>query len=84
MPQRWVHSQAQLGDSLTKEFVEASRLMAAFLRDGRWRIVHDPNFESARRRAKEGLSILADKADADTAGKKTFPCENKEHDQDEH
>ena len=61
--QRWVHSQAQLGDSLTKESLEASRLMMTFLKEGKWRIVHDPNFESARKRAKAGLKIL--EADGD-------------------
>ena len=61
--QRWVHSQAQLGDSLTKESLEASRLMMTFLREGKWRIVPDPNFESARKRAKAGLKIL--EADGD-------------------
>ena len=56
---RWVHSQAQLADGLTKVNFEAARLLAQMAVQGRWRLVHDPAFVSARRRAAKGLEILA-------------------------
>jgi hypothetical protein len=50
---RWVHSLAQLADSMTKP--SAREAMDLFLRRHRWCIVWDPNMESAKRRKARGL-----------------------------
>ena len=55
---RWVHSQAQLADALTKIAVGPLRLLNHFLSQCTWKLVHDPNFESARKRAVAGKGIL--------------------------
>ena len=54
---RWVHSASMLANSLSKPS-EAGELDAFFERGGRWRIVHDAEFVSARRRAQQGLGRL--------------------------
>ena len=51
---RWVHSNAQLADGLTKP--GAKHVIKEFLRTQRWRITYDDRMRSAKVRAKEGLS----------------------------
>eukprot|EP00959_Pyramimonas_sp_CCMP1952_P167098 3492277-Pyramimonas_sp.AAC.1 len=47
---RWVHSHAQVADGCTKIKYEAQKLLDVFLCRGFWTLVHDPEFESARKR----------------------------------
>ena len=55
---RWCHSAAQLGDVVTKESDAARAPWELFVRRGfRWKLIHDPKFESSRNRAKRGLDI---------------------------
>ena len=57
---RWVHSEAQLANSLTK--VGGKNEIEMFYRMGqKWRIVEDPDMKSARRRKEEGIEPLAQK-----------------------
>ena len=58
MALRWVHSEAQLADCMTKNSPKALALMEYFLRRQTWRLVHDDQFQSARNRRKKGLQIL--------------------------
>ncbi|CAE7701788.1 RE1 [Symbiodinium sp. CCMP2592] len=54
---RWVHSEAQLANGLTKS--GPSREFELFYQmQGRWRIVEDPSMMSARRRKQAGLQPL--------------------------
>ncbi|OLP78279.1 hypothetical protein AK812_SmicGene41561 [Symbiodinium microadriaticum] len=54
---RWVHSEAQLANSLTK--ANGGKEIELFYRmNGRWRIVEDEQMRSARRRKTEGLEPL--------------------------
>ncbi|CAE7738557.1 RE1 [Symbiodinium sp. CCMP2456] len=54
---RWVHSEAQLGNSLTKH--NANKELELYYRMGHsWRIVEDPQMRSARKRRTEGLETL--------------------------
>ena len=56
---RWCHSAAQLGDVATKDSDAARAPWELFVRRGfRWKLTHDPTFESSRNRAKRGLDIL--------------------------
>ena len=56
---RWCHSAAQLGDVVTKDSDTARAPWELFVRRGfRWKLIHDPKFESSRNRAKRGLDIL--------------------------
>ena len=56
---RWCHSAAQLGDVVTKDCDAARDPCELFVRrDFRWKLIHDPKFESSRNRAKRGLDIL--------------------------
>ena len=56
---RWCHSAAQLGDVVTKDSDAARAPWELFVRRGfRWKLVHDPKFESLRNRANRGLDIL--------------------------
>ena len=58
---RWVHSEAQLANSLTK--MNGGHELETFYRmNHAWRIVEDPNMKSARRRRAEGLPPLGDVA----------------------
>ena len=51
---RWVHGGVQLGDSLTK--TGARKVLLQFLANGqKWKIVHDPKFESGRKVRKREL-----------------------------
>ena len=54
---RWVHSEAQLGNSLTKK--NGGKEMELFYRmQHTWRIVEDPQMRSARKRKQEGLDTF--------------------------
>ena len=57
---RWVHSEAQLADVLTKGTGPGRELFLRFMRTGRWRLVYDPTFTSARNRTKAGAGTLED------------------------
>ena len=57
---RWVHSEAQLADVLTKATGPGRELFLRFMRSGRWRLVYDPTFTSARNRTKAGTGTLED------------------------
>ena len=61
---RWCHSAAQLGDVATKDSDAARAPLELFVRRFRWKLIHDPKFESSRNRAKRGLDSL-DELDED-------------------
>lgn len=54
---RWVHSESQIANALTKE--NAKELELFYKMNGVWRIVVDKDMKSARKRRQEGLDILA-------------------------
>ena len=67
---RWVHSEAQLANSLTK--AGGGKEIELFYRmQGRWRIVEDEQMRSARRRKTEGLEPLQQGGSDDSA----FDCQ---------
>ena len=50
---RWCHSAAQLGDVVTKDSDTARAPWELFVQRGlRWKLIHDPKFESSRNRAQ--------------------------------
>ena len=53
---RWVHSEAQLGNALTK--ANAKELEHYYQLGCRWKIVSDEEMRSARRRRKTGMETL--------------------------
>ena len=55
---RWVHSEAQLANRLTKGS-EMRQLLLYYEMGQSWRIVEDPSGASARRRRLQGLDPLA-------------------------
>ena len=56
---RWCHSAAQLCGVVTKDYDAARALWELFVRRGfRWKLIHDPKFESSRNRPKRGLDTL--------------------------
>ena len=56
---RWVHSEAQLANGLTK--AGAGKELELYYKMGhRWKIVDDPEMKSARRRRQDGLGPLED------------------------
>ena len=56
---RWCLSAAQLGDVATKDSDVARAPWELFVRRGfRWKLIHDPKFESSRNRAKRGIDTL--------------------------
>ena len=72
---RWVHSEAQLANALTKH---NSKEMELFYRmNHSWRIVEDPSMRSARRRKLEGLEPLSSsgiRKEVSTGGGGTAAC----------
>eukprot|EP00438_Fugacium_kawagutii_P014572 Skav232315 [mRNA] locus=scaffold882:767277:767810:+ [translate_table: standard] len=57
---RWVHSDAQLGNSLTKH--QEKHQFAMFRRmNYTWKIVHDPLMSSAKVRKKQGMEAMDDR-----------------------
>ena len=66
---RWCHSAAQLGDVVTKDSDAARAPWELFFRRGfRWKLIHDPKFESSRNRAKRGIDTLDEPDDNEFAG----------------
>ena len=53
---RWVHSEAQLGNALTK--AQAKELEHFYQLGCRWRIVSDEEMRSARKRKQKGMDVL--------------------------
>ena len=53
---RWVHSEANLADALTKP--QAKHVLQLFLQRRRWKIMFDPLFQSSKNRKKIGLKKL--------------------------
>ena len=51
---RWVHGGAQLGDGLTK-WSSRKVLLQFFAANQRWKLIHDPKFESGRKVKKKEL-----------------------------
>ena len=52
---RWTHSAAQLADCMTKGSKEVQKPFELLKRRGwKWRLVYDPSFTSARKRAQKG------------------------------
>lgn len=60
---RWVHSEAQLANGLTKER-EYHQLSLFYQLNQRWRIVADDQRASARRRKAQGLGPLESRSSA--------------------
>ena len=56
---RWVHSEAQLANSLTKSG-GGREIELYYQMRHRWRIVEDEQMRSARKRKQEGMAPLAD------------------------
>ena len=64
----WCHSAAQLGDVVTKDSDAARAPWDLFVRRGfRWKLIHDPMFESSRNRAKRGIDTLDEPEDSQFA-----------------
>ena len=60
----WVHSGAQLGNSLTKD--TETEPFASFLRNGqRWRVIFDTRFMSSKKRGAAGISTLEQPSEED-------------------
>ena len=56
---RWTHSAAQLPDCMTKGSEEAQKPFELLKRRGwKWRLVYDPSFTLARKRAQKGHDVL--------------------------
>ena len=53
---RWVHSEAQLSNALTKS--GAKELDLYYQMGHRWRIVHDPKMMSAKKRKSQGITTF--------------------------
>ena len=65
---RWCHSAAQLGDVVTRDSDAARVPWELFVRRGfRWKLVHDPKFESSRNRAERGIDTLDEPDDDEFA-----------------
>jgi hypothetical protein len=79
---RWVHSHAQVADGCTKIKFEAQKLLAYFMARGSWTLIHDPNFESARKRGAKGLDIFEYTKESEENSDK-FPDPSAKHDQKE-
>ena len=64
---RWVNSDAQLANSLTKD-TEPQQLQRFYQLKQNWRIVEDPAMKSAKNRRKLGLDALEDGSMFEPAG----------------
>ena len=53
---RWVHSEAQMGNALTK--AGAKEIELYYQLNGQWKIVSDDQMKSARKRRESGLQAL--------------------------
>ena len=70
---RWCHSQAQLADMMTKNNASTTETWYYFQNRGSWRLIYDPEFTSAKNRAKKGLKIIEDGALYITRSGMEFP-----------
>ena len=68
---RWVHSDAQLSNSLTKG-KELRQILLFYELNQCWRIVEDPGMASARRRKEQGLEPLESTAPAESSHTHTY------------
>ena len=57
---RWCHSHAQLADMMTKYNASTVETWRFFHERQSWKLVYDPDFVSAKKRAQKGLTILDD------------------------
>ena len=72
---RWVHSEAQLANSLTKG--QSKEIELFYNLQHKWRLVSDEQMRSARRRRKDGLEALQDAAHTNkTPHPHGFPSQN--------
>jgi hypothetical protein len=80
---RWVHSEAQLANGLTK--AGPGKELELYYRMGhQWRIVEDPEMKSARKRKSEGLEPLANHpTTVHTTDTNTSPKHTSQHQQKE-
>lgn len=62
---RWVHSEAQLGNALTKP--NAKELEHFYQLGSRWRVVSDDEMRSSRKRKQTGMEILENQQRAPNA-----------------
>ena len=60
---RWCHSAAHLGDVETQDSPWELLVRRGF----RWKLIHDPKFESSRNRAKRGVDTLDEPSDNEFA-----------------
>ena len=74
---RWVHSEAQLGNSLTKKN-GGKELELFYKMQHTWRIVEEDLMRSARKRKVAGLSILEGSTKSDTKTQEVLPGQNGE------
>ena len=56
---RWLASDFDLADALTKKRAECRVGLLKFLRTGRWCIKYDPQFVSAKKNKKAGRSAIS-------------------------
>ena len=70
---RWVHSEANPADAMTKETYIAQVPLMSMIKQSRWRLVYDPGFISSRNRTKKGMKTLdsLDDIDQNYIGKQT-------------
>ena len=52
---RWVHSAANPSNGMTKDDASEQDLLMRLLIRGQWLLVHDPSFESTRKRRAAGV-----------------------------
>ncbi|CAK0856560.1 unnamed protein product [Prorocentrum cordatum] len=64
---RWVRCRAQLADGMTKASLQVVRVLHAFLKKHRWKIVHGDCLLSARKRSALGKGIFDETTDQDHA-----------------
>ena len=76
---RWVHSEAQLANSLTK-WNGGHELELFYKMQSSWRIVEDPEMKSARRRKSEGLLPLQQRSQQQQQSQQH--AESNRHDED--
>ena len=60
---RWIHSLANPADGLTKDEAKSQEALLRLVQKKCWRLVHDPNFESSRKRQASGKSPFAEDDD---------------------
>lgn len=62
---RWIHGEANPADGLTK--INAESALQAFLEQGKWTLVYDPECRSAKKRRALGLRPLEQSGDFNVA-----------------